>query len=178
MDIWEVVLLGIGLAMDATTVAMTDGMCECRMPLKKASFIALVFGGLQGLMPILGFYSGRLFRDFIPGIDQYIAFGILVILGIKMLYEGFKNPECTGRISYSKILLQGVATSIDALMVGLTLALLEMKIYYPALIIALITAVLSFSGVYLGRKFGQLIKNKALFLGGLILIAIGIKMLF
>jgi putative Mn2+ efflux pump MntP len=178
MGIWEIVLLGVGLAMDATTVAMTDGMCECRMPLKKASFIALIFGAFQGLMPIFGFYSGRLFRDFIADIDQYVAFGILAFLGIRMLYEAFKNPECAGRISYPKILLQGVATSIDALMVGVTLALVEVEIYYSSLIIAIITAVLSFSGIYLGRKFGQLIKNKALILGGLILIAIGLKMLF
>ncbi len=178
MNIWEIILLGGALAMDATAVAMTDGMCDCKVTFRKAILIALCFGFFQGLMPIFGFYSGRLFQEFISAIDQYIAFGILAFLGIRMIYESWKTPDIISALTPSKILLQGLATSIDALMVGVTLALVQVEIYRAASIIAIVTFLLSLLGVYIGRKCGSLVQNKAQILGGLILIGIGIRLLF
>lgn len=177
MGILEIVFLGCGLAMDAATVAMTNGMVECGMKIKKSAFIAAVFGIFQGLMPIIGYYSGRLFSDQLKSIDNYIAFGILVFLGLKMFYEAKEKEEVVGKVTFSKILLQGVATSIDALFAGVTLAIAGVRIYLAASIIALVTLLLCLIATYLGRICGNLIKNKAQILGGIILILLGIKMI-
>lgn len=178
MGILEIVLLGCGLAMDASTAAMTDGMYECGMKVKKSVFIALIFGIFQGLMPIFGFYSGRIFSEFISKINHYVAFGILVFLGLKMLFEANKETEIEGKVTYPKIILQGIATSIDALIAGVTLAIAGVEIYLAAFIIFLVTAILSFVAIYLGCICGHLIKNKAQILGGILLIILGIKILF
>lgn len=177
MGVLEIVLLGSGLAMDASTAAMTDGMYECGMKIKKSIFIALIFGIFQGLMPIFGFYSGRLFSEFISKINHYVAFGILLFLGLKMLYEAKKVTEFEDKVTYSKIILQGIATSIDALIAGVTLAIAGVDIYMAAFIIFLVTMILSFLAIYLGCICGHIIKNKAQILGGILLILLGIKML-
>ncbi len=177
MGVLEIVLLGSGLAMDASTAAMTDGMYECGMKIKKSIFIALIFGIFQGLMPIFGFYSGRLFSEFISKINHYVAFGILLFLGLKMLYEAKKVTEFEDKVTYSKIILQGIATSIDALIAGVTLAIAGVDIYMAAFIIFLVTTILSFLAIYLGCICGHIIKNKAQILGGILLILLGIKML-
>lgn len=177
MSILEIVLLGSGLAMDASSVAMADGMAECGMKLKKVLVIATIFGIFQGLMPILGFYSGRLFSERLNAINHFIAFLILLFLGLKMIFEAREKEEVPERINFSKIILQGIATSIDALFAGVTLAIAGARIYLSALIISLITLALSFVAIYLGCVCGHLIKNKAQILGGIILILLGIKML-
>lgn len=179
MTIWEIIIIGIAMAMDATAVSLTDGMIECKMTIKKASFIAITFGVFQGIMPIFGYYSGTLFADFISEIDHYVAFVILIIFGIKMIYESNKQEETDncGALSKSKIILQGIATSIDALIIGITFAIYKVRIYYAGFIIMLITIIFCFLGVMLGRQCGKVLKNKAEILGGLILIIIGIKIL-
>lgn len=167
------------MAMDATAVSLTDGMIDCKMTFKKTSFIAITFGVFQGLMPIIGYYSGTLFADFIREIDHYVAFVILIAFGIKMIYDSNKQDEEDKYevLSKSKIILQGIATSIDALIIGITFAIYKVRIYYAGFIIMLITIVFCFFGVVLGRQCGKVLKNKAEILGGLILIIIGIKIL-
>ena len=178
MNILEIILLGCGLAMDACTVSMADGISESGMRIGKSVLIAAVFGMFQGLMPIFGYYTGLLFTDRLQNIDNYIAFFILLFLGLKMLFEARNKEEILAGVTFPKILLQGVATSIDALFAGVTLAIAGVKVYLSALIIALVTAVLCFIAVHLGCICGHFIKNKAQILGGIILILLGIKMLF
>lgn len=178
MNIYEIIVIGIGLAMDASTVSMTNGMIEPRMRLKKALFIALTFGILQGIMPIVGFFSGRLFAEFINSISHYVAFIILTILGIIMILESLKKEEGEVKLTYPRIFVQGIATSIDALLIGLTFAILDVEIFGSSLIISIITTLFCLTSIYLGKKFGTLLKNKAQILGGFILIGIGLNTLF
>jgi len=177
MYLYEIIIIGIGLAMDASTVAMTNGMVEVKMRLKKAFSIAVIFGFMQGLMPIFGYYFGKLFSDYIEDISHYIAFVLLLFLGVRMIYEACKGDAITYRVTKSKVIVQGIATSIDALLIGVTFAAMEVEIYSASFIIAIITIILCLLSIYLGRKFGDILKNKAEIFGGAILIIIGFKFL-
>jgi putative Mn2+ efflux pump MntP len=141
----EFIVTGIALAMDASAVSISDGMYDCKMNYKRSIFIALVFGVFQGLMPIIGYYAGRLVAgfSFMEDISNYLIFGIFVFLGANMIYESTKkDEEVVSKLTVGKILLQGVATSIDALFIGVSFALiLDVNIYQAALIIAFITFV-------------------------------------
>jgi putative Mn2+ efflux pump MntP len=177
MGVLELIVLGFGLSLDASTAAMADGICEGKINFKKALFIAATFAIFQGIMPIFGFYGGRLFRDFISNIAHYLAFIILLILGIRMILDSRKLSDCEQCVTYPKIILQGFATSIDALMAGLAFAFLQVKIYLAFTIITVITFIACLVFIYIGQKFGSLLKNKSLFFGGLILIVVGFKIL-
>lgn len=174
--IFDTILTAVGLAMDASAVSMTNGMNEKPLKVKKALLIALFFGIFQAVMPLIGYYSGSLFKEYIESIDHYVALILLSIIGISMIIEGKKNKlEETKELSIKRLILQAIATSIDAFAVGISFAALGVNIYIAILIIGLVTFVLSFVSCYIGKKFGELLKNKAQFVGGIILIGIGLK---
>lgn len=181
MGIITLLLLGIGLAMDAFAVSISNGMCYAGMS-KKQSFVnSLCFGVFQGLMPVLGFYAGRLFAGFMQAVDHWIALVLLGFIGGKMLVDGIKELRepagCPADRTFGvkTMLLQAVATSIDALAVGISLAALSVNIVAAALCIAVITFICCMFGSVLGRRFGSLLGDWAQILGGVILVGIGLK---
>jgi putative Mn2+ efflux pump MntP len=178
MGIIEIIALSIGLAMDATAVSMTNGMNDTQIKFKKMILIGLTFGLFQALMPLIGYLFGTIFVEFIEQIDHWIALVLLGFLGFQMLREGFSKDEEEGKtneLGVKMLLMQGIATSIDALAVGVSFASLKVNITYAVLSIGIITTILSILGVFIGKKFRDLLKNKASILGGIILISIGLK---
>lgn len=173
------VFLAVGLAMDAFSVSITRGMI-LRCNLKHALTIALFFGVFQALMPVAGWLAGEQLAALVELWAPWIAFTLLLIIGGKMVYEGLSHEEeeeVCQIFSIRDILILSVATSIDAFAVGVTFAFLNTPILLPILIIGLVTFLLSFIGVYLGKKVGHLFEGKIEVLGGLILIGIGCKIL-
>lgn len=180
MSALAVVLIALGLAMDAFAVSISCGTSLPRVIFVNALVIALFFGIFQALMPIVGWYAGTGIEKYLSAVDHWIAFGLLCLVGGRMINEAFKKSDKRkifdpGKISI--LLLLAIATSIDAFAVGLSLAFLRVMIFIPALIIGSITFALSFGGVYLGKTLSSLFGNKIEALGGLILIGIGIKIL-
>ncbi len=176
--IGEIILIGIGLSMDASAAALGNGLLDKKMRIQKALLLAFMFGIFQGIMPLLGYFLGTRFTGFITNFAFYLASGVLVFLGGKMIWEQWKqrDEECVLQ-TFTALLVQAVATSIDAFLVGLTFAALGVEVFSSSLIIALITFGLSLIFVYLGKRLGEIRKNKAALFGGLILIGIGIKIL-
>lgn len=182
MDPISVVVIAIGLAMDAFAVSIASGLSTRSVKKSNALKIALSFGVFQALMPVLGWLAGLSLRDLISGIDHWIAFTLLLIIGGKMIYEALKLKEITDEadncdISLKMLFILSIATSIDACAVGLTFAFLKVEIATPALVIGAITFALSFAGVHIGRRFGHLFESKIEVAGGIILIGIGTKIL-
>lgn len=178
MSFITTLLIAIGLSMDSLAVSISGGMCLHSFCWRKSLKMAVIMGAFQGGMTWLGWLLGSRFSTYITSFDHWIAFVLLGYLGGKMIYESFQKEE-TSAISFSfKMLLTlGVATSIDALAVGISMAFLQTDIWYPAGIIALTTFLLSFCGVICGFRFGQIKGLKVELLGGIILVAIGIKIL-
>lgn len=179
MEIFEVLLISLGLAMDAFAVSVCKGLSMEKMNWKKAIIIGLYFGLFQALMPVLGYFLGTAFEQFITSIDHWIAFALLGAIGSNMIKESFnKNSEnCNDNIDIKTMVILAIATSIDALAVGITFACLRINIVLPVISIGIITFILSVIGVKIGNKFGDKYENKAEFIGGLILILLGIKIL-
>jgi putative Mn2+ efflux pump MntP len=182
MDLITQILLGFCLATDAFAVSITNGMCSIKVTKKNVLSTAFTFGLFQGVMPILGFLLGSSFTDIISRYQHFIALFLLGGIGINMLVEAIKdrkNPEGVCKIknifSVKNLIIQGIATSIDALAVGVSLAAMDEKILSIALMIAGITFVCCFVGVCIGKRFGLLLGIRAKFGGGLILILLGIK---
>lgn len=171
--------LGVGLAMDACAVSMTNGLSVPNMKKSKMLFIAFTFALFQALMPLIGYFAGQLFVDFISVFVPYIALLLLLFIGINMLIEGFKKDcECEkcSALTFKKVILQAIATSIDALSVGITIiSYTVFEAVISALIIGVVTFVLCFISIIIGKKFGDSLGNKAKILGGIILIIIGIE---
>lgn len=182
MDLLTVIFIAVGLSMDAFAVSVTSGFVVKRSRVKHAIRIAIFFGGFQGIMPVIGWLAGSGLRSYISGIDHWVAFVLLSLIGGRMIHEGLMGDEeeITGPRSYSLRLLLGlaIATSIDALAVGISLSLLDISIVNPAIIIGLVTFCFSLFGVYIGGRLGQFFGKKIEALGGLILIVIGIRILF
>lgn len=179
MDLVSIVVIAIGLSMDAFAAAIGKGLDMKKIDYKWALFVALFFGGFQALMPILGWLLGSQFHKYIYGFDHWIAFFLLLFIGGKMIFESFKD-ECEvaeAKRSYKELLILAIATSVDALAVGLTFALLKIDVLFSSFIIGVITFGLSFLGVVLGNKFGCKYKDKAELCGGIILVLIGLKIL-
>jgi putative Mn2+ efflux pump MntP len=177
MDLISIFLLAVGLAMDAFSVSITRGL-TLKCNIKYALTIAIFFGGFQALMPVLGWYSGMQLQSLISAVAPWIAFILLAAIGIKMIHESFSSEEEICKVfSLKELLILSIATSIDAFAVGVTFAILNISIITPIIIIGLVTFVLSFIGVYIGKNMGHLFGNKIEILGGLILIAIGLKIL-
>ena len=181
MSTLTILVIALGLAMDAFAVSITSGLAIKRLRAGHALKIALFFGAFQALMPVIGWLAGLGLKDFISAVDHWIAFLLLVFVGGKMIYEATLMDEEEGGekdpLNLLVLLILSVATSIDALAVGLSLSFIGIDIVTPALIIGAVTFSLSFLGVYMGDRFGHFFESKIEVLGGLILIAIGLKIL-
>lgn len=178
MGFIELLLIALGLSMDAFAVAVTDGLCNKDMKKRWIFIIALVFGIFQGVMPTAGYFLGQTFAGHIQKYDHVIALILLTIIGGKMLIEAVdkKEEECkVSGIALPMLLLQGVATSIDALAVGISFSVLNINIFHAAVFITSVTFICSIIGVFIGMKFGAIFNKKAQIAGGLILIGIGVK---
>lgn len=166
--------------MDAFAVSICKGLSVCKVRPKNAMSVALWFGGFQALMPVLGYFLGVSFADFVSNVDHWIAFILLGIIGGKMLKESFERDECcevNPDFSFKTMLAMAIATSIDALAVGVSFAFLKVNIWYAILLIGITTGAFSAVGIYLGNVFGSRYKSKAEFAGGFILVAMGVKIL-
>jgi putative Mn2+ efflux pump MntP len=185
LNILQVILIGIGLSMDAFAISLCHGLCKKHVSLNDILQPAIIFGGFQALMPIIGFFIGSIFNEKISQYGNIIAFIILVYLGINMIKEARSEEceECSCKIdkkenNLKNLLFMGVATSIDALAVGFTFSLTEVtNIYFQGSVIGIVTFIIAGCGVIMGHKFGTLLESKAQYLGGAILILIGIKTL-
>ena len=180
MGIFEISCIGIGLAMDAFAVSICKGLSIKNIKVVNILKIALYFGIFQGIMPIIGFFLGYNFQDVLISIDHWIAFSLLLIIGGKMINDSLKinDEEKNDLIDIKTMLILAIATSIDALAIGITFAFFKINIIYAGLIICIITFILSSIGVIIGNKFGDKFQNKAEIAGGVILILIGLKILF
>lgn len=179
MTIIEILLIAIGLAMDAFAVSICKGLSMKKMNWKKALIVGGYFGIFQALMPIIGYFLGSTFEDLVTHIDHWIAFGLLVAIGGNMLKEAFGNDSenCNDDVDFKTMFVLAIATSIDALAVGITFAFLQTNIWIAATIIGLVTLIISILGVKIGNKFGNKYERKAETVGGLILIFMGVKIL-
>ena len=179
MGLLETVFIAVGLAMDAFAVSICKGLSMKKLNWKKAIIIAIYFGVFQMLMPIVGYIVGISFSELLEKIDHWIAFILLVFIGGKMIRETFtKEESLNSKVDFNTMIILALATSIDALAVGITYAFLEVRnIIFSFGFIGIITFIISFLGVIIGNKFGSKYGNKAELIGGLILIFMGIKIL-
>lgn len=183
MDLLSVVAIGVGLSMDAFAVSITSGFVSRNLKLYQGIRMALFFGGFQFLMPVIGWFAGLTVRNYIVSFDHWLAFGLLAFIGGKMILESFqtehrkKDSGKKSPMAIPNLFLLAIATSIDALAVGLSLSFIKVSIILPSVLIGVITFCISLAGVYIGKKFGHLFEKKMEFIGGLVLIGIGIKIL-
>ncbi|MEM2419367.1 MAG: manganese efflux pump MntP family protein [Candidatus Bathyarchaeia archaeon] len=180
MDAGTILAIAVSLAMDAFSVSIAYGICTKGENKSEALKMASSFGAFQTFMPVLGWVAGKKMLDFIAELDHWIAFGLLLLIGCKMIYETIKEepPEKAKPLTACLLLFLSIATSIDALAVGLSFAFLKVQIAIPIMVIGIVTFTLSLIGGLLGDRLQQLRINKVGVLGGLILIAIGTKILF
>lgn len=178
MSIYAVIIIAVALSMDAFAVSITSGVCIKDIKPSSALKISLSFGTFQMIMPVLGWLIGLSFAKILYSIDHWIAFVILTFLGSKMIYESRKEEsECPNFLNNKTLLFLSLATSIDAFAIGITFALLKTYIIFPVLTIGIITFLISFFGVFIGKKFGDKFERNAEIIGGIILIIIGIRIL-
>lgn len=179
MSILEVVLIAIGLAMDAFAVSICKGLSMKKMSWKKALVVGAYFGIFQGIMPVIGYFLGSTFESMVTQIDHWIVFVLLTLIGVNMLKEAFGKDcnNCNESVDFKTMIVLAIATSIDALAIGITFAFLQTNIVLSALVITIITFVICVIGVKIGNKFGDKYERKAETVGGLILILMGIKIL-
>ena len=177
MKVWEIVFISFGLAMDAFAVSVCKGLSMRKMDWKKAAIIAAWFGFFQMMMPVAGYYIGAVFKGMLEKVAHWIAFVLLTIVGINMIRESGEQESdaMSDSIDFRTMILLAVATSIDALAVGFSFAMLRTSLIVAAISIGIITFFLSLAGVSLGQRFGNRLGNKAELLGGLVLVAIGVK---
>jgi putative Mn2+ efflux pump MntP len=180
MELITIVIIAFGLAMDAFVVSIVSGGAQKDLHIKHALQIAVFFGSFQAFMPLLGSVAGLSFKGYIIDYDHWVAFGLLSAVGGKMIYESFRIESIERNLDPSKIyvlLVLSVATSIDALAIGVTLSLITSSIITAVLIIGMVTFALSYLGVYIGKKFGHFFESRIEALGGLFLIGLGVKIL-
>lgn len=180
MSLLSLFIIAVGLSMDAFAVAICKGLAMPKATLKKSMIVGLWFGGFQGLMPAIGYVLGSQFEQYIVSIDHWIAFGLLSFIGCNMIKESRSccgNEEADDSLAVKDMFLLAVATSIDALAVGVTFAFLQVQILPAVSFIGVITFVLSTLGVKIGNIFGCKFKSKAELAGGIILILMGTKIL-
>lgn len=177
MSLIELLLIAVGLSMDAFAVSVCKGLSLRRLKPRHALLVGLYFGGFQALMPMLGWALGARFESVIQSVDHWIAFILLALIGVGMIREAGHEEELNDDLGFRTMLLLAVATSIDALAVGVTFAFLQVRILPAAALIGCTTFALSALGVYIGHVFGLKYKAKAETAGGVILIGIGLKIL-
>ncbi len=179
MDFTQLLLIAVGLAADALAVSVSSGAILRKMRLRHALRIAIFFSFFQGLMPWIGWELAGLAGDWLQNIDHWIAFTLLVLIGGKMVYDSSQVHEEDDRDPLNLYILftLAIATSIDALAIGVTFSFLDISILEPVLVIGLVTFVLSLAGTYIGAFFGHIFEDKIELAGGIILIGIGVKIL-
>lgn len=183
MGIFEIFMIGVGLSMDAFAASICKGLNMRRLNVKNMLIIGLFFGGFQALMPLAGWILGKQFESYITSVDHWFAFALLVFIGGKMIYDVFHEDdenysgEKTDKLDMKEVLTLAVATSIDALAVGISFAFLQVDILKAVSVIGVTTFVLSLIGVAVGHIFGSKYEKKATLAGGVILILIGLKIL-
>lgn len=184
MGIWELLALAVGVSMDAFAVSVCKGLAMKKATLKASAICGGWFGGFQALMPLIGFFLGSLFAEAIEAVDHWVAFGLLALIGINLLKEVFSKKcdceDCNADLSFKTMFVMAIATSIDALAVGISLSM-SLKnpgdIYLAVLFIGVTTFLFSAVGVKVGNIFGSRFEKKAQFAGGAILILLGLKIL-
>ena len=179
MGLIEIVLSGIALAMDAFAVSICKGLTLKKMEISKALICGIYFGVFQAIMPLIGYFIGKSFITFIESFDHWIAFAILAIIGINMIRESFSKEEVDPDFSAKAMLILALATSIDALTMGLSFSMVDLRvnIFAAVTIIGVITFVLSGLGVFIGNIFGSRFNKVAQIIGGVCLVLIGVKVL-
>ena len=179
MGLIELFLIAVGLSMDAFAVSVCKGLAMPKCTFKKAAIVGLWFGGFQALMPAIGYVLGAQFQEAIASIDHWIAFVLLALIGGNMIHEALDNDEeeADASLNVKTMFLLAVATSIDALAIGITFAFLKVNIIPAVCFIGFVTFIISFAGVKIGNVFGARYKNKAEIVGGIILILLGLKIL-
>jgi putative Mn2+ efflux pump MntP len=178
MDLVTIIVIAVGLAMDAFAVSIVSGSVYQQLHVRHALRMAVFFGGFQAFMPLIGSLAGMSVKDYIVDYDHWVAFGLLATVGGKMIYESFKIESAEKNLDPSNVLvllILALATSIDALAIGITLSLIVSSITVAVIVIGLVTFVLSYLGVFIGKKFGHFFENKIEALGGIILIGLGVK---
>lgn len=178
MHFFEIFFIGVALAMDAFAVSICKGLSIKKIDYKKCLVVGLYFSIFQMLMPLIGHLLGSAFEDFIVSFDHWIAFIMLFTLGLNMIKESFnKDEESNSKLDFKTMLPLAIATSIDALAVGITFAFLKVNLILSILTIGLVTFIITFTGVIIGNKVGNKYEKVSGILGGIILIFIGIKIL-
>jgi len=180
MKLLTLFLIATGLAMDCFAVAVGTAFANQNEKIKKFLSVSLIFGLAHFIMPLLGWITGHAFKKYIEAFDHWVAFALLFIIGFKMFVEAFKKGENKSFSIHktSVIIILSIATSIDALIVGMSLGLLEFRLIFSILIISFFAFAISLTGFIIGKKFGFICGNKAEIIGGIILILIGFKILF
>lgn len=179
MDIFSIVFLAIALAMDAFGVSVTNGLILKKVKITQAAKVGIFFGFFQFIMPCIGSGLACVAYYYIKSIDHWIAFILLLILGGKMIYDakGEEKELSKNPLEFGVLLMMAIATSIDALAAGITIAAVGTPILMPAVVIGVVAFIFSFSGMYIGTKFGDVLGEKAEIIGGIMLILIGTKTL-
>ncbi|MHB8063358.1 MAG: manganese efflux pump MntP [Ruminiclostridium sp.] len=179
MEITELILLAIGLAMDASAVSISNSLCIKKINIKHILQMAFMFAIFQGIMPIIGYSAASAFADVISQFDHWIAFILLTIIGGKMLHEAITadtKQDCDlFSLSFKLLLVQAIATSIDALAVGVSFSALNVNIFYAISIIGIITFICCTIAILVAKRFGNLLGKRADIVGGILLIALGLK---
>jgi putative Mn2+ efflux pump MntP len=180
MSLWEIIILAVVLGIDAASVAMAIGACGCTF--KQGCRLSFFFGLFQFIMPIIGWFLGKNVVSLVKSFDHWVAFGLLFIIGVKMLYEAFKHEEedatQSDRTKGWSVIALSIATSIDALGAGVGMGILNTSMLYPSAIIGITAAAMTFIGVKLGNVLSNVAGKRMEAVGGVVLIGLGIKMLF
>ncbi len=182
MPFFEIFLIALGLSMDSLAVSIAAGTCTCKkeIPYKNYLKIGLFMGFFQGFMPFIGWLLGTSFSKQISSFDHWVAFALLVFIGGKMVFEGLSSKEKEKCINFNDnktLLVLAIATSIDALAVGISFAMLQINVFVPILFIGVFTFIVSFLGTIFGHHFGNKVNLKIEIIGGLILVGVGVKIL-
>ncbi|MGI5895788.1 MAG: manganese efflux pump MntP family protein [Oscillospiraceae bacterium] len=181
MSIWEIILVGVGLSMDAAAVSISNTLCLRKIKARDVLMMCIAFGVFQCLMPIIGYFGASLFKDYIMVYDHWIALLLLLFIGGKMVYETLRHSdeadacEVNFRLTFKLVAVQAIATSIDALAVGISFSALNVNIFVAASLIMATTFLICLVAIGIAHKVGQRLANKAELIGGFILIAIGLK---
>ena len=177
MSIFGLIVLSLGLGMDAFAVSVCKGVSFKKSNFKKSLIVALYMGVFQAIMPVIGYFLGISFADKITSIDHWLAFGLLFVIGIKMIKEslGKETEVINDKVDFKEMVVLAIATSIDALAVGITFAFLNVNLWFAIFLIGIVTFLLCFVGTKIGSVFGDKYEKKAEFAGGLILILLGVK---
>lgn len=178
MSLWELFIIAVGLSMDAFAVSICKGLSVEKITIKHPIKAGLYFGGFQALMPLIGYYLGFHFKDLITNFDHWIAFVLLGFIGINMILESRNiDEDLNNKFDFKTMLTLSIATSIDALAIGITFAFLKVDIIPAVLLIGTTTFILSIIGIKIGNIFGLKYKQKAEMFGGVVLILMGFKIL-